>query len=131
MTPRRGGMKDVHPIWMDVQNGSIYPVFDVLKGSGTDGTFTYPDQATDPYARRARRRTSGRCRQAGVLVHTFGHLHPGGLHVDLDLAARRQGRAPLRVEREVLRARGRGVVGRVDDRDARRLGGRGDSRATC
>ena len=23
--------------------------------------------------------------QAGVLVHTFGHLHPGGLHVDLDL----------------------------------------------
>ena len=45
-----GGMKDVHPIWMDVQNGSVYPVFDVLKGTGADGTFTYPDEATDPYA---------------------------------------------------------------------------------
>src|SRR4051794_14432094 len=25
-----GGMKDVHPIWLDVQNGTVYPVFDVL-----------------------------------------------------------------------------------------------------
>ena len=33
-SPPPSGMKDVHPIWMDVQNGSIYPVFDVLKGSG-------------------------------------------------------------------------------------------------
>ena len=79
-----GGMKDVHPIWMDVQNGSLYPVFDVLKGSGTDGTFTYPDQATDPYA-GGKPKNEWTVNQPGVLVHTFGHLHPGGLHVDLDL----------------------------------------------
>ncbi len=79
-----GGMKDVHPIWMDVQNGSVYPVFDVLKGSGTGGTFTYPDQATDPYAGGSPK-NEWTVKQPGVLVHTFGHLHPGGLHVDLDL----------------------------------------------
>jgi plastocyanin len=79
-----GGMKDVHPIWMDVQNGSLYPVFDVLKGTGADETFTYPDQATDPYA-GGKAKNEWTVPQAGVLVHTFGHLHPGGLHVDLDL----------------------------------------------
>ena len=77
-------MKDVHPIWMDVQNGSVYPVFDVLKGSGSGGTFTYPDQATDPYAGGVPK-NEWTVKQPGVLVHTFGHLHPGGLHVDLDL----------------------------------------------
>ena len=51
-------MKDVHPIWLDVQNGKIYPVFDVHKGSGTDGKFTYPDD--DPTAPRVEHRT--RCR---------------------------------------------------------------------
>ena len=56
-----GGMKDVHPIWLDVQNGKVYPVFDVLEGSGTDGKFTYPDD--DPTAPAARTRT--RCRTTG------------------------------------------------------------------
>ncbi|MEX1007206.1 MAG: hypothetical protein WD271_05110 [Acidimicrobiia bacterium] len=82
--PPPGGMKDVHPIWMDVQNGGFYPVFDVIKGSGTHGTFTYPDQATDPYA-GGKAKNEWTVNQPGVLVHTFGHLHPGGLHVDLDL----------------------------------------------
>ena len=49
-SPLASGMKDVHPIWLDVQNGKVYPVFDVLKGSGTDGQFTYPDD--DPSAPR-------------------------------------------------------------------------------
>ena len=69
-------------MWLDVQNGSGYPVFDVIKGTGTDGTFTYPDQATDPY-------DGGPAKNVwtvdtdGVLVGTGGHLHPGGLHDDL------------------------------------------------
>jgi plastocyanin len=78
------GMKSVHPVWMDVQNGSIYPVFDVLKGSGTGGRFTYPDEANDPYA-GATPKNEWRVPTRGVLVHTFGHLHPGGLQVDLAL----------------------------------------------
>ena len=31
------------------RTAAVYPVFDVLKGTGTNGTFTYPDHATDPY----------------------------------------------------------------------------------
>jgi plastocyanin len=74
-SPKASGMKDVHPIWLDVQNGKFYPVFDVLKGSGTNGTFTYPDD--DPNAPHVNTYTLP---NDGVLVKTFGHLHPGGLH---------------------------------------------------
>jgi plastocyanin len=92
IVPRRSapaGMKSVHPIWMDVQNGSFYPVFDVLKGSGTNGRYTYPDDARAPY-RRGHPKNEWTVPERGVLVHTFGHLHPGGLHVDLTLE--REGR---------------------------------------
>ena len=40
-------------------------------------------------------------------------------------------RAPVPLDGRLLRARGRGVVGRVHDRDAARLAGAGASRATC
>jgi plastocyanin len=74
-SPKASQMKDVHPIWLDVQNGKSYPVFDVLKGSGTDGKYTYPDD--DPNAPRVNSYTVP---NDGVLVKTFGHLHPGGLY---------------------------------------------------
>jgi plastocyanin len=74
-SPKAATMKDVHPIWLDVQNGKIYPVFDVLKGCGTDGKYTYPDD--DPSAPRVNTYTVP---NDGVLVKTFGHLHPGGLY---------------------------------------------------
>ncbi len=80
--PAAAGIVGARPVWLDVQNGSGYPVFDVIKGTGTDGTFTYPDQATDPY-------DGGPAKNVwtvdtdGVLVGTGGHLHPGGLHDDL------------------------------------------------
>ena len=70
------------PIWMDVQNGSIYPVFDVLKGSGTNGQYTYPDQASDPYP-NGRQKNVWKVDRDSVLLGTAGHLHPGGLHDDL------------------------------------------------
>ncbi|MFM7270981.1 MAG: hypothetical protein ACKO2C_05035 [Actinomycetes bacterium] len=85
------------PVWMDIQNGSIYPVFDALKGSGTNGTYTYPDQEPDAYAKQASEATPvGRrgFRPTGpknvwtvdedqTIIATAGHLHPGGLHNDL------------------------------------------------
>lgn len=74
-SPKASQMKDVHPIWLDVQNGKVYPVFDVLRGSGTDGKYTYPDD--DPTAPRVNTYTVP---TDGVLVNTFGHLHPGGLY---------------------------------------------------
>jgi plastocyanin len=80
-SPKAATMKDVHPIWLDVENGKIYPVFDALKGSGTDGKYTYPDD--DPNARRVNSYTLP---NDGVLVKTFGHLHPGGLYDTFSVA---------------------------------------------
>ena len=83
--PEAAGMVPARPIWMDVQNGSIYPVFDVIRGTGTGGTFTYPDQADDPYAGGPAKNVWTVDRD-GVLIATAGHLHPGGLHTDLWIA---------------------------------------------
>ena len=30
--PQAQGIKEAKPAWLDVQNGSVYPVFDALKG---------------------------------------------------------------------------------------------------
>src|ERR1700730_12559011 len=80
--PEAASIKPARPIWMDVQNGSIYPVFDVPKGGGTNGKYTYPDNATDPYKGR-RARNEWVVDKDGVLLVTAGHLHPGGLQTDM------------------------------------------------
>ena len=45
----------VHPIWMDVEDHHIYPVFDVHRYSGVNGKFTFPDMAKHPYGKGLRR----------------------------------------------------------------------------
>ncbi len=83
--PAAEGMKRVRPVWMDVQNGRGYPVFDTKRGSGTDGSFTYPDDADDPYA-GGPPKNEWTVDGDGVLVTGLGHVHPGGLHTDLWLS---------------------------------------------
>ena len=39
-SPAARGMRPVRPVWMDVENGRDYPVFDVRKGAGSSGRFT-------------------------------------------------------------------------------------------
>jgi plastocyanin len=85
-------LKPVHPLWMDVQRGSAYPVFDVLKGSGTNGKFTYPDQQPNAY-RGGPALNEYTVDRPGTLVASAGHVHPGGLYTDLRL--RRAGRSKL------------------------------------
>jgi hypothetical protein len=92
-SPAAAGIRAVRPIWLDVQNGSLYPVFDVIKGSGDGKTFTYPDQATDPYG-GGPAKNQWTADRDGVLVETFGHLHPGGLHDDIYLERAGAGAAP-------------------------------------
>ena len=71
-------IKQAVPIWMDVQNGSSYPVFNALAGTGTDGKFTYPTNVANPYpSGTPRNRYTVPVR--GALIATAGHLHPGGL----------------------------------------------------
>jgi plastocyanin len=89
------GMRPVRPIWMDVQNGSLYPVFNVRKGSGGNGRFTYPDEAKNPYG-GGPNKNRWVVDRPGVLVATAGHLHPGGLFTDLKL---RRGRKTARLFR--------------------------------
>lgn len=83
--PEAADIRVAEPLWMDVQKGSIYPVFDVLKGSGTDGEYTYPDDADDPYGLGAIR-NEWRAPRDVVLISASGHLHPGGKSVDLWLS---------------------------------------------
>lgn len=83
-SPAAAGMTPVRPIWMDVESG-IYPVFDVLRGSGgPDGKFTYPEDADDPYP-PGWQKNEKTIPQDGVLVSTAGHVHSGGLWTDLYL----------------------------------------------
>ena len=77
-------MKPVRPVWMDVENGGSYPVFDVKRGSGRDGRFTYPDDAVRPYGNGPAKNVWTADR-AGVIVATSGHLHSGGLWTDLSV----------------------------------------------
>jgi plastocyanin len=80
--PASQNMQAARPIWMDVRNPSGYPVFDVIKGTGKNGVYTYPDDATNPYG-AGPPRNQFTVPQDGVLLATAGHVHPGGMHDDL------------------------------------------------
>jgi hypothetical protein len=80
-------LKPARPIWMDVQNGSAYPVFDVKRGTGGDGRLTYPQEV--PEAPRAKGEWT--VDRDGTLISALGHVHPGGLQTDLEVV--RNGRS--------------------------------------
>ncbi|GAC1439360.1 MAG: hypothetical protein NVSMB51_17150 [Solirubrobacteraceae bacterium] len=80
--PAAQAMKTVRTQWMDVQGIKAYPVFDVHRGTGRNGKFTYPTDAVNPYP-DGRQRNKWIVDEDGTLVQTGGHLHPGGLYTDL------------------------------------------------
>ena len=78
------GVEEVQPLWLDVAGIKPYPVFDVRRGWGAKGRYTFPGQA-----RGAERAKIGPAHQFTApedmtLVAAGGHLHPGGLYLDLD-----------------------------------------------
>jgi plastocyanin len=90
---------DINPLrirWMDVAGiPQIYPVFDAERGFDLDGDgkYTFPDEVpNDPAAagfeerRKISPSHSWTVPQDLNLVQTVGHLHPGGLRVDLEVA---------------------------------------------
>lgn len=96
-TPARTDVQDVDIQWLDVAGApQIYPVFDAEKGYDLDGDgkWTFPDDVpTDPSApgyeerskiSNARQWTVGK--KGATLVFGAGHLHPGGMRVDLKVA---------------------------------------------
>jgi plastocyanin len=80
--PGAKDIKPARPVWMDVEKGQIYPVFDVLKGSGKNGKYTFPDDATNPYG-TGKKLNTWTVDKDSVLLATAGHLHPGGTHTDM------------------------------------------------
>jgi hypothetical protein len=84
--------------WLDVAGPpQAYPVFDAERGFDTndDGRFVFPDEAMDPadpgYAEESPKISGARqwtVSQAGGVDLLFGagHLHPGGLRVNLEVA---------------------------------------------
>ena len=82
-SPAAAKMKPARPIWMDVESGKIYPVFNVMKNSGKNNLFTYPNDDPNAYPAGTRQRNAWTADRDGVLLATAGHLHPGGLHTDL------------------------------------------------
>jgi plastocyanin len=83
-SPAAKGMRPVETRWLDVEGGKAYPVFDVHRGSGRGGRFTYPNDVPGAYGAGPPRNRL-RIERDGVLVQTAGHLHPGGLWTDLKL----------------------------------------------
>jgi hypothetical protein len=76
-SPAAQGMKAARPIWMDVQNGSTYPVF-TSQGLPANGPHTYPATARI----RARRRSAVDSRPRHRLIGAGGlpvaRPHPAG-----------------------------------------------------
>jgi len=93
-TPARTDINNATIRWLDVAGApQFYPVFDAERGfdSNGDGKFVFPDEVpTDPAAPGFEERAkisnsrSWTVPNGGVtLLFGAGHLHPGGLQVDL------------------------------------------------
>ena len=81
--PAAKSMQQVHPLWLDVSGLRAYPVFDALKGEGTKGRFTFPEQARPSQQKDIGFAHEYTAPQDMTLVGTAGHVHPGGLYTDL------------------------------------------------
>lgn len=95
-TPARTDINPAYIQWLDVAGvPQIYPVFDARRsydGNG-DGQFVFPDEVSaDPSqpsnaeADKVSGARSWTLREPQTLVFGAGHLHPGGLFVDLQVA---------------------------------------------
>jgi hypothetical protein len=80
--PAAAHMKEVRPLWLDVGKGN-YPVFDVQRGWGKDGRYTFPEDARGAERRKIGPQQRVRMPADLTLVAAGGHVHPGGLWVDL------------------------------------------------
>jgi hypothetical protein len=91
-SPAAASIHRVQTRWMSVAGPSprvgisspIYPVFDALRRLGTNGRYTFPDQANTIQRKFVDANSQAWTPDHPVtLISTVGHLHPGGLHDSL------------------------------------------------
>jgi plastocyanin len=95
-SPARTDINQANIRWLDVAGApQIYPVFDAERGFDLDGDgkYVFPDDVpTDPsqpgYEERSKisNARTWTLQDDETLVFGAGHLHPGGTHVDLQVA---------------------------------------------
>ena len=81
--PAATGITPIKPQWMDVAGQKWYPVFDVYKGSGRNGKFTFPDQARGTQKADIGPNHEWTVPHDVTLIETGAHVHPGGLYGDM------------------------------------------------
>ena len=126
-SPAAKGMRPVRTLWMDVEAGKAYPVFDVHRGSGRERALHLPRRRARRLRRRAaaqparhppRRRAGG----DGRAPAPRRALHRPQAH------ARGPHGQPVPLAGALLGAGRRGLVGRGDDGHALRLARQGQAR---
>ncbi|HMS71943.1 MAG TPA: hypothetical protein PKB03_02820, partial [Baekduia sp.] len=81
--PGAAEIKEAKIRWLDVAGIKAYPVFDVKRGTGTNGKYTFPDQAKGIERSKIGDDVKWQPNRDITLLQTGGHLHPGGLWTDL------------------------------------------------
>ena len=130
-SPDAASIRPVRTKWLDVAGGSIYPVFDSLRGRGENGRYTFPDDAPAedlfPCGSPSRPPDSHGClgsaqrwtpSQDVTLIGTAGHLHPGGLNTQLRVTRGGETNTLFTSTAHYYEPAGAVVVGRLDGRDA-------------
>ncbi|MCX6393899.1 MAG: hypothetical protein NTY57_03480 [Solirubrobacterales bacterium] len=81
--PIAATIKRAQTLWLDVAGVKQYPVFDALRGMGSGGKYTFPNQATGAETAKIGSRHEYTAPMNMTLLQTAGHLHPGGLSTTL------------------------------------------------
>jgi plastocyanin len=89
--PAAAHIRTVRTRWMDVSGPTppvgisqpLYPVFNALRRYGTDGKYTFPDDAKGAQRELIGPNQTWTPDHPVTLLGTAGHLHPGGLNTRL------------------------------------------------
>lgn len=81
--PGAASIVEAQPLWLDDGIGA-YPVFDAHRGWGHNGRYTFPDDARGAELKKTGPEQHVTAPQDMTLVAAGGHVHPGGLYVDLE-----------------------------------------------
>jgi len=95
------GAAEIRPAklkWLSLAGVNAYPVFDVHRGWGKGGRYTFPDDATGAERAKIRDGASWTPPTDVTLLQTNGHVHPGGLWTDMNVTRGAQTKQIFRSE---------------------------------